>query len=67
MRVIRTRSIQPDYSPGVLVAALVLIGIISLDWLNWWTLLITLVIAPFTNALLVGRTHRDETTIEKDI
>jgi hypothetical protein len=50
----------------MVVAAIVLVGLVTLDWLTWWTLLITLIVVPFVNVLLVGRTTRNEITIEKD-
>lgn len=67
MRVIRTRSVQPDTSPGMVVAAIALIIVIAQDWLVWWSLLLVLALAPIVNYLLVGRTTREETVIEKDI
>lgn len=66
-RVIRTRSVQPKNSFGIFVAALVLIGLIGLDWLTWYTLLLVIVIVPIVDGLTAGRTHVEETRIEKDI
>lgn len=67
MRVIRTRTIQPDTSPGMVAGGVALVILISLGWLWWWTLLLTLLLVPVVNALLVGKTTRKETTIEKDL
>lgn len=67
MRFIRTRSVQPDYSPGMIVAGIALIILISVGWLVWWTLVGVLMIVPLVNWLLVGRTHKTEITIEKDV
>jgi 1,4-dihydroxy-2-naphthoate octaprenyltransferase len=65
-QVLRTRSVQPDSSPGVFVAAIALIIVIMFGWLVWWTLLLILMIPPVVNHLLVGRTHRKEIVIEED-
>lgn len=67
MRFIRVRSIQPDTSFGMVVAGVVLLIIIALGWLNWFTLLICVLIPAAVNLLTVGRTHKDEITIEKDV
>lgn len=66
MRFIRVRSVQPDTSFGMVVAGIVLLVIITLGWLNWFTLLICLLIPAVVNLFTVGRTHKDEITIEKD-
>lgn len=51
----------------MVLAAIVLLIVIGPGWLVWWSLILIVLIVPITNALLVGRTHREETTIEKDI
>lgn len=51
----------------MVVAAIALVIVISLDALVWWSLLLILLIVPTVNFLLVGRTHKDEITIEKDM
>lgn len=66
-RVIRTRAAQPDYSPGMFVAAIALLVLIQLGWLMWWTLLLVVMLVPITNMILTGLTSRDEVTIEKDL
>lgn len=66
-RVVRVRSEQPDFSPGVFVAAIILIILISQDWLVWWSLILVLLVPPVVNYLLVGKTTKDEITIEKDV
>jgi hypothetical protein len=66
-RIVRVRSEQPDFSPGVVVAAIALVIVIQLGWLVWWSLLLILMIPPTVNWLLVGRTTKDEITIEKDV
>ena len=67
MRFIRTRAVQPDTSPGVVAAAIILVIVIALGWLVWWSLILILCIPPLVNQLLVGRTHKTEITIEKDL
>lgn len=57
-------SVQPDYSPGMIVAAVVLV--LTYEYLSWWLLLIIIAIPPIVNGLLVGQTHKKEVHIEDD-
>jgi hypothetical protein len=50
----------------MIIAAVLLVVIWHLGWLNIWTLLICVIIPTFLNMWLVGQTHRKEIHIDDD-
>lgn len=65
-RVIRSRAVQPDWSPGMLVAGVILLIVIALELLTWWVLIIIVLIPALINQVLLHIPKREEITIDDE-